>query len=89
MSRLDFIDLEKLDNTIIVDVRYATENNFTYYDLPLAALAHRELLEMAMIDQGFLPLPTEWWHFTDSEWENYPVEDLPFEELEQTCGSLS
>ncbi len=188
MSRLDFLDLDRVDETFIVDVRYATTNNFTkkvlypipkcflrrevalklaevqksvrerwlrlkifdayrpqsiqwklweimpdpHYvadpsvgskhnrgasvdltlvdfegnellmptpfdnftikahrdcmDLPPAAIANRELLEKVMQEQGFLPLPTEWWHFDDEEWDKYPVEDLSLEEIEHICS---
>lgn len=35
------------------------------------------MLERAMIDQGFEPLPTEWWHFDGPGWQQYPPLDLP------------
>lgn len=34
-------------------------------------------LERAMQAQGFIPLPTEWWHFDGPGWEAYPPLDLP------------
>jgi D-alanyl-D-alanine dipeptidase len=39
--------------------------------------ANRGLLESAMRQQGFVPLPTEWWHFDDAEWRRYGVLDVP------------
>jgi D-alanyl-D-alanine dipeptidase len=30
-----------------------------------------------MRQQGFVPLPTEWWHFDDAEWRRYGVLDVP------------
>jgi len=45
------------------------------------ALFNRNLLETAMVAEGFLPLPTEWWHFDDPEWESYPILDVSFESL--------
>ena len=50
-------------------------------NLPADVLENRALLERAMEEQGFLPLPTEWWHFDDEEWESYPLVDLSFEAL--------
>jgi len=50
-------------------------------DAPPEALRHRALLEQAMSSEGFLPLPSEWWHFDDPEWQKYPLLDVPFEEL--------
>ena len=42
-----------------------------------AARANRERLERAMADEGFVGLPTEWWHFDAPGWERYPVLDVP------------
>jgi D-alanyl-D-alanine dipeptidase len=36
-----------------------------YSDLPPSVLANRYLLEQVMSAQGFIGLPTEWWHFDD------------------------
>ena len=36
-----------------------------------------ELLERAMVSQGFVPLATEWWHFDGPGWEDYAPLDLP------------
>ncbi|MCR4438649.1 MAG: D-alanyl-D-alanine dipeptidase [bacterium] len=47
------------------------------------ALRHRALLEEAMTAEGFLPLPSEWWHFDDPEWQRYPVLDIPLEKLQE------
>lgn len=38
-------------------------------------------LELAMQKQGFIPLPTEWWHFDGANWQNFPVIDLPLESV--------
>ncbi len=43
-------------------------------DAPPAARENRRLLEEAMVKRGFLPLPTEWWHFDAPDWQRYPVE---------------
>jgi len=41
----------------------------------------RALLRQAMEAQGFVRNPEEWWHFDYREWRNYPVLNLPFEQL--------
>lgn len=41
------------------------------------------LLETVMMAEGFIPFPSEWWHFDASGWEIYPVSDFP---LEKTGG---
>jgi len=55
-----------------------------YMDLPKAALKNRELLESVMVKHGFIPLPTEWWHFDDSEWKQYDMPDVSFAKLESS-----
>lgn len=40
---------------------------------------HRQVLQQAMKQQGFLPLTTEWWHFDDPNWKQYPVMDVPLD----------
>lgn len=42
---------------------------------------NRELLEKAMVAEGFEGLPTEWWHFDFKGWEKFPLEDVPFSDL--------
>jgi D-alanyl-D-alanine dipeptidase len=49
-----------------------------YTNLPAPALRHRKILEDAMTAEGFIPLPTEWWHFDDPESKNAPLLDQPF-----------
>jgi D-alanyl-D-alanine dipeptidase len=46
-------------------------------DLPTEAIASRERLERAMVAAGWIPLPTEWWHFDAPDWERYPLRDDP------------
>jgi D-alanyl-D-alanine dipeptidase len=41
------------------------------------AIYHRDLLENAMIAQGFIPYEKEWWHYDDPNWESYPILDIP------------
>lgn len=52
-----------------------------YDELPQKVIANRQLLEDVMVSKGFIPLSTEWWHFDDSEWEKYPLEDIDLENL--------
>lgn len=46
-------------------------------DLPAEAIASRERLERAMVEAGWSPLPSEWWHFDAEGWEQHPVRDDP------------
>ena len=53
----------------------------SYQDLPAEALKNRATLEAAMAAQGFLPLPTEWWHFDDPDSKQYPMSEIGFDAL--------
>jgi zinc D-Ala-D-Ala dipeptidase len=48
-----------------------------FMDLPPEALKNRAVLEEAMEAEGFVPLPTEWWHFDDPQWTQYSLRDEP------------
>jgi len=50
-------------------------------DLPIQILKNREALENAMKNAGFLPLPTEWWHFDDHEWQSFELLDIRFSDI--------
>ncbi|MEP7325637.1 MAG: M15 family metallopeptidase [Gemmatimonadota bacterium] len=41
----------------------------------------RALLRTAMEAQGFSANPEEWWHFDYKDWRQYPLLNLPFEQL--------
>jgi D-alanyl-D-alanine dipeptidase len=53
----------------------------SYMDAPNNVKENRELLLRAMVNQGFVPMPTEWWHYDDPECRRYPILDLPFAQL--------
>lgn len=40
-----------------------------------------QILEDAMVAEGFDPLPTEWWHFDLRDWQKYPVLDISLSDL--------
>jgi D-alanyl-D-alanine dipeptidase len=48
-----------------------------FAELPAEARRNRALLEAAMAKEGFVGLPTEWWHFDFAGWERWPVLDVP------------
>jgi D-alanyl-D-alanine dipeptidase len=53
----------------------------SFADAPAQALAHRDLLESLMQAEGFRGASNEWWHFDFTEWQDYPLLDVPFDEL--------
>lgn len=45
--------------------------------LDAAVTANRATLTAAMAAQGFVGLPTEWWHFDAPAWQTFPLADVP------------
>jgi D-alanyl-D-alanine dipeptidase len=52
-----------------------------YFNLPDTLIKNRMILENVMRKYGFIPLPTEWWHFDCEGWENFSILDIPLEEI--------
>ncbi len=52
-----------------------------YLALPAEAIGHREILERVMVRHGFIPFPTEWWHFDFQGYEDKPNLDIPLDQL--------
>ena len=52
-----------------------------YSALPQVAIDNRACLEAAMVRHGFVPLPTEWWHFDDRDAKGDGLSDVRFEDL--------
>ncbi len=50
-----------------------------YHDLPAHILKNRAKLHNAMKAEGFIPNPSEWWHFDDKDWKKFPILDVPFD----------
>ena len=42
---------------------------------------HRDLLSAAMVREGFLVEPDEWWHFDYKDWKDYRILDIPFRDI--------
>lgn len=42
-----------------------------------------KLLELIMEKHGFIPLPTEWWHFDDKNWAAYDVLNIAINTLQE------
>ncbi len=41
----------------------------------------RGLLRRAMEDEGFHVYPAEWWHYDYRDWRQYPIMNVPFDEI--------
>jgi CubicO group peptidase (beta-lactamase class C family)/D-alanyl-D-alanine dipeptidase len=46
---------------------------------------HRKLLHDAMHREGFSIQPNEWWHFDYKDWEQYPIANVGFDEIEEAA----
>jgi D-alanyl-D-alanine dipeptidase len=62
---------------------FSEKAHLDYFDLPHPVIRNRDLLQDTMKEAGFLPLSTEWWHFSDPECEKYPVLDIFPEDLSE------
>lgn len=62
---------------------FSVKAHRSYSDLPAELKKNRARLEDAMKAAGFLPMPTEWWHFDDPESARYPLAEVGFDELAQ------
>jgi len=51
-------------------------------NVPAECIENRELLKEMMSTEGFIVLPTEWWHFDDAHSASFDLLSTPFEELE-------
>lgn len=45
---------------------------------PPEARGRRDLLRAVMERHGFTVEPNEWWHFNFTDWQEYPILDIPF-----------
>lgn len=76
------VDLTLIDSTGAELNMGTPYDNFTemahydYSDLPDSVKANRELLRDVMIQFGFEPISTEWWHFDFKGWENFAIIDF-------------
>lgn len=56
---------------------------------PPGALANRQLLTGFMLRQGFSTISTEWWHFDDANWQDYPLLTVEFEDLDNEARPVA
>jgi D-alanyl-D-alanine dipeptidase len=53
----------------------------SYPKLSQTVLKNRKLLQDVMLRHGFNIYPYEWWHFDYAGWKQFPLMDIPFEQL--------
>jgi D-alanyl-D-alanine dipeptidase len=57
----------------------SAHHTFTKLDEPV--LKNRDLLRKEMIQAGFVPLETEWWHYALPNGAGYPLLNISFNKL--------
>lgn len=82
---LSLYDL-KTGQEVTMPSGYDEMTNHAYADYPGGTTeerGRRAILHNAMLKQGFLQNPTEWWHFDYKDWKLYPILNTRFEDLKQ------
>ena len=51
-----------------------------------SARANMKTLEAAMVREGFVPYPTEWWHFDAKNAQAYGLADYPITENKKAAN---
>jgi len=60
---------------------FGYEAGITYNGCTEEQKANRELLGKIMEKHGFRRISSEWWHFDDLDFKNYPLLDIDFKDL--------
>ena len=58
-------------------------------EMSAAARRNMEYLTRVMVDNGFRPISSEWWHFEDRDAVDFPLLDVPLEQFMTTPPVLS
>ena len=70
-------------------------DNFTakaspnYKGMTSEARKNLDILSNAMKSSGFKTISTEWWHFEDTEYKSYKIQDIPLSKFDKTNYTLS
>jgi D-alanyl-D-alanine dipeptidase len=82
MTIIDWKTGKELDMPTAYD-NFTKMASYNYPDLPAGVLRNRAMMQKVMLAHGFLIYPDEWWHFDFGGWKEYPVMNIPFEDLGQ------
>jgi D-alanyl-D-alanine dipeptidase len=85
-TAVDVTLVDREGNELLMPTPFDDFTEKAHADSPCSpeAYKNRALLKKLMGNQGFIMLPTEWWHFDLQGWDNddkYPSLNLTFEEL--------
>ncbi len=76
---VDVTLVNKDDNELIMPSKFDDFSSNAYRNNPNMtneAKKNLDLLTKYMVDNGFVPLETEWWHFVDVDSKNYDIADI-------------
>ena len=77
-AAVDCTLVDKKGRQLIMPTAFDVFSRRAHRDYPHAPEKKKNMLtlELAMVTEGFDPLPTEWWHFSDPNWKQYPILDI-------------
>ena len=60
---------------------FSEKAHLSYINFPEEVINNRAILKNAMVSEGFMPLETEWWYYSDPECYKYPLLNIPLSDL--------
>jgi len=60
---------------------FSAKAHYAWTNASPEAIRDRTILCDTMVRHGFAPMPSEWWHFDDTNWQAYEVLDISFDRL--------
>jgi D-alanyl-D-alanine dipeptidase len=81
-AAVDITIIDSLGNQLNMGTEYDNFTERAHYDyqkLPSSVLANRKLLRETMMEYGFHPITTEWWHFDYKGWKKFSILDVEIE----------
>lgn len=79
-AAVDVTLIDKYGNELDMGTSYddfTKKAHYNFEDLPDEIKQNRKLLREVMIQFGFSPINSEWWHFDMNGWSKYSVLDIP------------
>jgi D-alanyl-D-alanine dipeptidase len=90
-AAVDLTLVDSLGNELPMPTTYdefIPQASHSYTELSDTVLANRTLLKTSMMQFGFEPLDSEWWHYDFKGWENFPVLDIDFKQIKADYGKI-
>lgn len=80
LTLIDLRTQQELDMGTGFD-NFSDTAHHSFAGLPAHVLHNRKLLREEMIAQGFIPLETEWWHYSLPNGARFPLLNIPFKKV--------